>query len=219
MGEGPDEAACGLTPQDRLAVRGAPGGRRGDRPGQRNRRPQQQRRGQSAVPRRPAHGTRVARPPGRQERRRQGVDQDHRPLCQDAEPDRQPEQRPASRRASAPGHDDAQESEQGEKRDQGVEHGQGGENRPQQAAQQDQGRQGGDIRTSRPKAPGQGRGGEEARQAEQRGHQSGPPVVDAEGPPSELDQPEQQRGLVAVGLAVELRHQDFALDPHLPGDA
>ena len=56
-------------------------------------------------------------------------------------------------------------------------------------------------------------------QRAQRRDQARPPVVDAEQRPADVDQPEQQRRLVAVGLAVDVGHEEIAAQPHLPGDA
>ena len=56
-------------------------------------------------------------------------------------------------------------------------------------------------------------------ESERHLEQARPDIADPADRPAEVDQPEQQRHLVAVRLAVAVRNEELTTVPHLPGDA
>src|SRR5689334_15397451 len=52
----------------------------------------------------------------------------------------------------------------------------------------------------------------------ERSDEARPPLIHPEYAPAEVHQPEKQRRLVAVGLAIHPGDEEIAAPPHLPGD-
>ena len=209
-----DHAPGGLGEEQPFAIGVAAdqAGRQGPR--QQHRAAEQQRQHAGAVPARAVRARPLA--PQRPEQPREGnVQQHHRALGQQAQSHAGAEQQPA--RFAAPRlRCQAQQRRQHPDRQQHVVHDLQGEQERVAERQQHPRRGPGHPRALRKEPPRQQRNQHQLGAAEQHLQHAWPHVADAEHEPAALDQPEQQRRLFAVRLAVDVRHQPVAMAEHVP---
>ena len=149
---------------------------------------------------------------------RQDVDQDHRPLRQN--PERKPRTKAKYRRhARPPGQrPDCQQGCQRGHGQQRVEHRGRAVGQEHPGRGQHPGRPAGALGCLGPEFAGQPCGQQHRRRPCDRSDQTPAQFGDAGDRPDKVDDPEQQRRLVAVDFAVQMRHDFRAAVPHLPGD-
>ncbi len=216
VGERVADPARGLAPENRLAVGLATGDRRRHGPGQDDPATPEQAQEQAAVPR-PGGRPAADRPGRRQQGDRQQVQQRHRPLGEESAAETQGEQQPAGPAVALPGTDQPDAAQQHEERQHQVEHDGGGEVGPGKGRSEHQRRVARGLRAFREQQSGEPRDQKQTAEGEQRHQDPRPPGVHAGQRPPTGDQPEQERGLVAVGLPVQVGDQPVAAQPHLPG--
>ena len=118
-----------------------------------------------------------------------------------------------------PGAHQAEQAQGDEEGDHHVEHQRRREVDEERAGQQDERRHARHLGPLRPQPSAEPVGQHQRAGGEQRRDQPRPPFVDAEHRPAGVHQPEQQRRLVVIGLAIAEGHEEVAAHPHLPGHA
>ncbi len=216
MREGLHHAAGMLAEEDLARELLAARYRRGDRPQQRDRRAAQHGQSKPRIPASPDRPVVASHPQRREQRHGRQMQQDDRPLAEHAEADRQRDDDPAAPRAMAPRGDDADPADQRPERHDRVEHRQRGIEQEQTA-----GAHGERCELRRDEAVGkqparEHRSGRQTSQREERRDETAPDLADPADRPAQLDQPEQQRRLVVIGLAIAVGNQEVAARPHLP---
>ncbi len=144
------------------------------------------------------------------------MQQHHRALGQQPEPDAQAEQQPA-RLGALRLWREAQQGGQRPHRQQHVVHDLQAEQERIAERQQHPRRGLAHPRPLRKQPPRQQGEQHQLGAADQHLQYARPCVADAEHEPPAVDQPEQQRRFLAVGFAVDVRHQPLAVAPHVPG--
>lgn len=212
MGEAVTQAARRLVPEDGVAKARSPGQRRRHGPGEDGGRRGQYRQRAAHGPPPPAQ---PGSPPGRQLGGRQQVQQGHRPLGvqRPGQTQREPCKTGGHTLRRAQQAPPAQHDERAQQR---IEHQRRAEPGHQRQCDQHQRRQR-RLRPAGPQRAGQCRGRPQRAGPHQRRQQPRPAGADARCPPARLQQPEQQRRLVRIGLAIQHRQQPVAALPHLPG--
>lgn len=106
---------------------------------------------------------------------------------------------------------------QGKKNHERVKHGQGAVQAPGNHPQQQEGDNSADLFIFRPEGSCQPHGERHGTETKKGRCQPGGPGVYSEKPPADLDEPEQERRLVAVRHAIDMRDEKLITLPHLPG--
>ncbi len=151
------------------------------------------------------------------------VKQDHRSLGEPAEADRRPIDEPRRPGAfapslGAPSVDRADQTKERRRAHQRVEIGERGIERETAAAGEQQRREPARGQLLGPQTPREAGGEADRNESGERRDEPRPGLGHAEYRPAEMDEPEQQRRLVAVRIAVQGRDDEISVAPHLPGD-
>ena len=173
---------------------------------------------QRQIPRDPIPAGARRSPPWRRQRHRQHVHQDHRAFGQHTERDGECEVAHTSRLRMLHRQEHAEHAKQRSTGEQRVEHEEGAERCPDQGAGRDQRRPSARTRIQRPDRMRQRGGHAQRDDTRQRPDETRPDFADAEQLPAACHEPEEQRRLVAVGPAVQVRHQPVVALQHLERD-
>ena len=161
----------------------------------------------ATIPRPGSGACRAVRPERIEKSCRQHMHQDHRALGIDAQGQRRAKAQ-RGHQARRPAHrDQGQHRRQRRRGQHRVEHGGRAIGQIDQAAGQDQRRQSRTVGAVGPEPARQNRGQPDAGQTKGRGHQPRANLGDAGDGPDHIHQPEQQRRLLGVKVAVQMRHQ------------
>ena len=144
---------------------------------------------------------------------------DNRAFCENPQTHSNARQEPSSNRSSLRCHQHTQQSTHCATCQQRIEHRYRTKDDPQHHRHMNHRRAVDERIAGWPKSLSDKSGQPQAENTGRRGNQSGRDLTDAGESPDGVDQPEQQRGFVAIGFAMEVRNQIVAAKVSLPGDS